>query len=166
MANLSAAKSHMKNIKPFNGIDFPLWKEKVQDILKFLELDYVLHTVKPLPSSSSIEIYAEDYAEKMYEYQFKLEIWERDNKLAKKIIMRSISACIRGEFYRYEDTTASGLLYLIELDHKRVCTKFLIKRLTTSRYDGHSGLARHICNICDIAYELKSFGMDISDSCI
>ncbi|TVU37316.1 hypothetical protein EJB05_10625, partial [Eragrostis curvula] len=64
---IMTAESHMKNIKPFNGIDFPLWKEKVQDILKSLELDYVLHKDKPLPSSSDIE----KYDEKMHEYQFK-----------------------------------------------------------------------------------------------
>ncbi|TVU13251.1 hypothetical protein EJB05_40787, partial [Eragrostis curvula] len=153
----------MKTIKPFIGIDFLLWKEKMQDILKFLALDYVLHKVKPFPLTSCIEDYIEDYTEKMYEYHLKLEKWKNDNKFAKRIIKRSISEGIRGEFDDNEDTTASEFFHLIELRHRHVCTSFLIKRLTTSRYDGHSGLAKHIRSICDIASELKSFGMDISD---
>ncbi|TVU24153.1 hypothetical protein EJB05_26554 [Eragrostis curvula] len=118
-ASSELAESHMKNIKPFNGIDFPLWKEKVQDILKSLELDYVLHKDKPLPLSSDIE----EYDEKMHEYQFKLEKWEKDNKFAKRIIKRSISKGIREEFHDNEDTTASELFFLIELEHKRVSTR-------------------------------------------
>ncbi|TVU37325.1 hypothetical protein EJB05_10634 [Eragrostis curvula] len=132
------AESHMKNIKPFNGIDFPLWKEKVQDILKSLELDYVLHKDKPLPSSSEIE----KYDEKMHEYQF-------------KVIKRSISEGIKGEFDDNEDTTASELFFLIELEHKRVSTRFLFTRLTTLRYDGYSGIVKHIRSMYDIAYELR-----------
>ncbi|TVU21933.1 hypothetical protein EJB05_31604, partial [Eragrostis curvula] len=145
----------MKNIKPFNGIDFPLWKEKVQDILKSLELDYVLHKDKPLPSSPDIE----KYDEKMHEYQFTLEKWEKDNKFAKRIIKRSISEGIKGEFDDNEDTTASELFFLIELEHKRVSTRFLFTRLTTLRYDGYSGIVKHIRSMYDIAYELsKSVG--------
>ncbi|TVU02935.1 hypothetical protein EJB05_00730 [Eragrostis curvula] len=160
MANLSPAESHMKNIKPFNGIDFPLWKEKVQDILKSLGLDYVLHKDKPLPPSSDIE----EYDEKMHEYQFKLEKWEKDNKFVKRIIKRSISEGIKGEFDDNEDTTASELFFLIELEHKRVSTRFLFTRLTTSRYDGYSGIVKHIRSMYDIAYELRSFGIELSDS--
>jgi len=86
--------SYMKAIKQFNGIDFPLWKKMIEGILEFLELDYVLYTVKPFPPTSGIE----NYDEKMYEYHFKLEQWEKDNKLAKRIIKRSISDGIRGVF--------------------------------------------------------------------
>ncbi|TVU18653.1 hypothetical protein EJB05_34762, partial [Eragrostis curvula] len=153
-------ESHMKNIKPFNGIDFPLWKEKVQDILKSLELDYVLHKDKPLPSSPDIE----KYDEKMHEYQFKLEKWEKDNKFAKRIIKRSISEGIKGEFDDNEDTTASELFFLIELEHKRISTRFLFTRLTTLRYDRYSGIVKHIRSMYDIAYELRSFGIELSDS--
>ncbi|TVU03420.1 hypothetical protein EJB05_51046, partial [Eragrostis curvula] len=106
-AGTRLTESHMKNIKPFNGIDFPLWKEKVQDILKSLELDY-----------------------------------EKDNKFAKRIIKRSISEGIKGEFDDNEDTTASELFFLIELEHKRVSTWFLFTRLTTLRYDGYSGIVK------------------------
>ncbi|TVU02934.1 hypothetical protein EJB05_51542, partial [Eragrostis curvula] len=155
-----ATESHMKNIKPFNGNDFPSWKGKVQDILKFLELDYVLHKDKPLPSSSDIE----KYDEKMHEYQFKLEKWEKDNKFAKRIINRSISEGIKGEFDDNEDTTVSELFFLIELEHKRVSTRFLFTRLTTLRYDGYSGIVKHIRSMYDIAYELRSFGIELSDS--
>ncbi|TVU26667.1 hypothetical protein EJB05_29222, partial [Eragrostis curvula] len=144
-------ESHMKNIKPFNDIDFPLWKEMVQDILKSLELDYVLHKDKPLPFSSDIE----KYDEKMHEYQFKLEKWEKDNKFAKRIIKRSISEGIKGEFDDNEDTTASELFFLIELEHKRVSTRFLFTRLTTLRYDGYSGIVKYIRSMYDIAYELR-----------
>ncbi|KAG2604973.1 hypothetical protein PVAP13_4NG124719 [Panicum virgatum] len=77
--------SYMKAIKQFNGIDFPLWKKMIEGILEFLELDYVLYTVKPFPP--------------IYEYHFKLEQWEKDNKLAKRIIKRSISDGIRGVFF-------------------------------------------------------------------
>ena len=92
----------MKAIKQFNGIDFPLWKKMTGGILEFLELDYVLYkffkkdyvlyTVKQFPPTSGIE----DYDQKMYEYHFKLEQWEKDNKVAKGIIKRSISDGIRG----------------------------------------------------------------------
>ena len=75
----------MKAIKQFNCIDFPLWKKMIEGILEFLKLDYVLYTVKPFPSTSVIE----DYYQKMYEYHFKLEQWEKDNMVAKGIIKRS-----------------------------------------------------------------------------
>jgi len=152
----------MKAIKQFNGIDFPLWKKMIEGILEFLKLDYVLYTVKPFPPTSGIE----DYDEKMYEYHFKLEQWEKDNKLAKRIIKRSISDGIRGVFDDDEDKTACGFLYLIEMSHRQVCVSYLIKRLTTSRYNGHGGLAKHIHYMLDIAYEIKIFGINLSDSCV
>ena len=123
----------MKAIKQFNGIDFPLWKKMTGGILEFLELDYVLYkffkkdyvlyTVKQFPPTSGIE----DYDEKMYEYHFKLEQWEKDNKLAKRIIRHSISDGIRGVFDDEEDKTACGFLYLIEMSHRQVCVSYLIK---------------------------------------
>ncbi|TVU21855.1 hypothetical protein EJB05_31525, partial [Eragrostis curvula] len=75
----SFIKAVIMTAKPFNGIDFLSWKEKVQDILKSLELDYVLHTVKPFPPTSGLK----DYDEKMHEYHSKLEKWKKDNKFAK-----------------------------------------------------------------------------------
>ena len=152
----------MKDIKQFNGIDFPLWRKMIEGILEFLELDYVLYTVKPFPPTSGIE----DYDEKMYEYHFKLEQWEKVNKFAKRIIKRSISDGIRGVFDDDEDKTACVFLYLIEMSHSQVCVSYLTKRLTTSRYNGHGGLAKHIHYMLDIAYEIKVFGIDLSDSCV
>ena len=98
----------MKDIKQFNGIDFPLWRKMIQGILEFLELDYVLYTVKPFPPTSGIE----DYDEKMYEYHFKLEQWEKDNKLAKRIIKRSISDGIRGVFFMMMRTRLLVVSYI------------------------------------------------------
>ena len=152
----------MKDIKQFNGIDFPLWRKMIEGILEFLELDYVLYTVKPLPPTSGIE----NYDEKMYEYHFKLEQWEKDNKLAKRIIKRSISDGIRGVFDDDEDKTACVFLYLIEMSHRQVCVSYLIKRLITSRYNGHGGLAKHIHYMLDIVYEIKDFGINLSNSCV
>jgi len=152
----------MKAIKQFNGIDFPLWKKMIEGILEFLELDYVLYTVKPFPPTSGIE----GNDEKMYEYHFKLEQWEKDNKVAKGIIKRSISDGIRGVFDDDEDKTACGFLYLIEMSHRQVCLSYLIKRLTTSRYNGHGGLAKHIYYMLDITYEIKVFEINLSDSCV
>ena len=152
----------MKAIKQFNGIDFPLWKKMIEGILEFLKLDYVLYTVKPFPPTSGIE----DYDEKMYEYHFKLEQWEKDNKLAKRIIKHSISDGIRGVFDDEEDKTACGFLYLIEMSHRQVCVSYLTKRLTTSCYNGHGGLAKHIHHMLNIAYEIKVLGINLSDSCV
>ena len=152
----------MKAIKQFNGIDFPLWKKMIEGILEFLELDYVLYTVKPFPPTSGVE----DYDEKMYEYHFKLEQWEKVNMFAKRIIKRSISDGIRGVFDDDEDKTACSFLYLIEMSHRQVYVSYLINRLTTSRYNGHGGLAKHIHYMLDIAYEIKVFGINLSDSCV
>ena len=140
----------------------PLWKKMIEGILEFLELDYVLYTVKSFPPSSGIE----DYDENMYEYHFKLEQWEKDNKLAKRIIKCSISDGIRGVFDDEEDKTACSFLYLIEMSHRQVCVSYLINRLTTSRYNGHGGLAKHIHHMLDIAYEIKVLGINLSDSCV
>lgn len=120
----------------------------------------MLHKVKPFPPTSSIE----DYDEKMYEYPFKLDQWEKDNKFAKRIIKRSISDGIRGEFDDNEDKTACEFFYLIEISHAKVRANFLITRLTTSRYDGQSGLAKHKRSMWDIAYELKAIGLELPDS--
>ena len=150
----------MKTIKPFNGLDFPLWKDKVISILKFLQLDYVLREVTPVPPSSAVE----NLDEKMYEYHFKLEQWEKDNKLAKKIMKRSISDCIRGAFRDDDDMDANGLLYVIELSYKSVCVNYLLRKFMTSRHQGQIGLGRHIYMMWDIANELKAFGLKISDS--
>ena len=141
----------MKAIKQFNGIDFPLWKKMIEGILEFLELDYVLYTVKPFPP--------------IYEYHFKLEQWEKDNKVAKGIIKRSISDGIRGVFDDDEDKTACGFLYLIEMSHRQVCISYF-NRLTTSRYNGHGGLAKHIHYMLDTDYEIKVFRINLSNSCV
>ena len=152
----------MKAFKQFNGIDFPLWKKMIEGILEFLELDYVLYTVKPFSPTSGIE----DYDEKIYEYRFKLELREKDNKLAKRIIKCSISDGIRGVFDDEEDKTTCSFLYLIEMSHIQVCVSYLINRLTTTRYNGHGGLAKHIHYMLDIAYEIEVFGINLSDSCV
>ncbi|KAL6662065.1 hypothetical protein ACP70R_001449 [Stipagrostis hirtigluma subsp. patula] len=148
-------------LRPFNGTDFPTWKAKVQDVLSFLKLDYVLHEAAPVAPIAGIM----DYDEKMYEYHFKLEEWEKSNKLAKKIIKRSISVEIREAFPDDEDKTAKEFLELTEQKYKEVCVNFLIKRLTTSRYDENSGLGNHIRYMWDIVYELKAFGISVSDTC-
>ena len=151
--------NYMKTIKPFNGLDFPLWKEKVISTLEFLELDYVLREVRSAPPTSAIE----NYDEKMYEYHFKLEKWEEDNKLAKKIIKRSISDSIRGAFRDDDDMDANGLLYFIELSYKRVCVNYLVRKFMTSRHQGQNGLGRLINMMWDIANELKFLGFKIDD---
>ena len=151
--------NYMKTIKPFNGLDFPLWKDKVISILKFLQLDYVLNEVTPVPPSSAIE----KLDEKMYEYHFKLEKWEKDNKLAKKIIKRLISDCIGGTFRDDDDMDANGLLYVIELSYKSVCVNYLLRIFMTSRHQGQNGLGRHINMMRDVANELKSLGLKIDD---
>ena len=107
-----------------------------------------------------------DYDEKMYEYHFKLEQWENDNKLAKRIIKCSISDGIRGVFDDDEDKIACSFLYLIEMSHRQVYVSYIINRLTTSRYNGHGGLAKHIHHMLDIAYEIKVLGINLFDSCV
>ena len=120
----------------------------------------MLREVRPAPPTSAIE----NYDEKMYAYHFKLENWEEDNKLAKKIIKWSISDGIRGAFRDDDDMDVDGLLYFIEISYKRVCINYLIRKLTTSRHQGQNGLGRHINMMWDIANELKAFGFKISDS--
>ena len=155
-------ENYMKTIKPFNGTDYPIWKEKVQDILKFLGLDYVLNETKPIAPTPGTE----DLDEKMYEYHFKLEAWEKSDKLAKKIIKLLISDGIRGAFKDDEDMSAMAFFYMIELSHRKVCVNYLIKRLTTTHYDGQSGFVKHISTMWDIAYELKAFGLTLPDSTV
>jgi len=60
---------YLNTIVSLSNTNYPIWNEKVQAILKVLDLDYALCEDKPITSSS---IY-DNYVDKMREYTAKSE---------------------------------------------------------------------------------------------
>ncbi|KAL6644071.1 hypothetical protein ACP70R_018837 [Stipagrostis hirtigluma subsp. patula] len=147
-------------VRLFNGNDFPTWKIKLQNLLSFVELDYVLREAAPVAPDAGVE----GYEEKICEYQFKRDEWEKSNELAKDMIKRSMNEEIRGAFHDYKGKTAKEFLELIEEKYQAYCASFLLKKLTTARIDVNGTLGNHVKYMWDIVYELKKYGVTVSDS--
>ncbi|KAJ1276558.1 hypothetical protein BS78_05G223100 [Paspalum vaginatum] len=85
---------YLNTIEPLSSTNYPTWNEKVQVVLKVLDLDYTLNVDKPVTPS----LIYDNYVDKMREYTANSEKWEKSNRLSKMIIKHSISADLRGAF--------------------------------------------------------------------
>jgi hypothetical protein len=89
---------------------------------------------------------------------------EKSNEFAKLVIKHSISYAIRGAFpYKKDDRELSVKEFLntIVESYKVNYSNFIV--LSTSRYDGQSGLSIHIKSMYNMAAELKTLGRFISN---
>ncbi|KAJ1262382.1 hypothetical protein BS78_09G103400 [Paspalum vaginatum] len=142
---------YLNTIEPLSSTNYPIWNEKVQAVLKVLDLDYALHEDKPI---TPFPIY-DNYVDMLREYMANSEKWEKSNRLAKNIIKHSISAGLRGAFpnmVNNKELTAKEFHNSIGMHFHKI---FLVAELIYSRYDGQSGLSEHVKCMFNMAIELN-----------
>jgi hypothetical protein len=147
-------KDLLSTIEPFNDTNFPKWNKEVRAGLKVLNFDYALYEDKPV----SPTLDTENHNEQLREYNSKLEKC--------LVIKHSISDAIRGAFPCKKDDrelSVKEFVNSIEESYKVNYSNFLINKLSTSRYDGQSGLSRHINSMHYMVAKLKKLGRFISD---
>ena len=150
-ANFSDMKCDIPELR---GDNYKMWKERVLLHLGWMDIDYAIKKGEPVitPTSTPNEI-------ALYEQ------WERSNRLSVMFIKTKISAGIRGSVDQH--TNVKTLLKAIdeqfESSDKALASTLIMKfsslRLTTVR-----GVREHIMQMRDIAAQLKTLEVEMSDS--
>ena len=150
-ANFSDMKCDIPELR---GDNYKMWKERVLLHLGWMDIDYAIRKGEPVitPTSTPNEI-------ALYEQ------WERSNRLSVMFIKTKISAGIRGSVDQH--TNVKTLLKAIdeqfESSDKALASTLIMKfsslRLTTVR-----GVREHIMQMRDIAAQLKTLEVEMSDS--
>ncbi|KAL0433574.1 UNVERIFIED_CONTAM: hypothetical protein Slati_2691700 [Sesamum latifolium] len=134
--------SDMKcDIPELRGDNYKVWKERILLHLGWMDIDYAIRKTEPAPITKTSQPDEVDLYEK----------WERSNRLSVMFIKTKISASIRG---------------LVD-QHNNVCellASTLIMRFTSQKLTGLNGVREHIMQMRDIAAQLKSLEVDISES--
>ena len=147
--------SHLSLIPALNGSNFCDWHEQLLITLGCLDLDLVLRIDKP----NLITVESTD------EQKDQFEKWERSNRLSLMIIKSTIAKNIRGSVS--DNESAKIFLDSVKQQFSRsdkAMAGMLTNKLTSMKYDGSSGVRKHIMEMSDIARKLKTLGMSISES--
>lgn len=94
----------------------------------------------------------------------KYERWEKANRMAKLIMLKTMTPSMRGSIPRTE--SAKDFLAAIGQKFKeseKGEKGALLNRLTEMKYDGRGCVRAHIMNMADIAHKLKELNMTIDD---
>lgn len=138
---------HMSSIPELNGSNFNEWKEQLQVTLGCLGWNLCFRIDEPLEECAN-------YAS-----------WERSNRLS-LIIMKFKIAKNIGKLIP-DSTRAREFLASVEQQFKvsdKPSTGTLMEKFTTKKYNGTSGVREHIMEMADMAEQLKSMDMTISES--
>ncbi|XP_076936590.1 uncharacterized protein LOC143603773 [Bidens hawaiensis] len=119
-----------------------------------MDLDYSLRHDAPPPiaDNSTVE------QRKIHDW------WERSNRMSLMVIKNSISPTIRGAIPNSEN--AKAYLDLVEDQFKgtsKTNVGIIILRMLTTKYNGTSGVREHIMMMNDMANQLKTLDMEISE---
>jgi hypothetical protein len=79
-------------IEPLNDSNYAQWRERIEMILGFSDLDYALHDAYPIEPSVEDPL----YENKLMQYVINKVKWEKSNKKCMMIIKHSIEEIIRG----------------------------------------------------------------------
>ena len=83
LANDVNLSTQVNGIPMLNGSNFKIWKENVEIVLSYMELDLALRMERPTSTSENLN---EDNIEK----------WERSNRLSLMLMKHSILEAFRG----------------------------------------------------------------------
>ncbi|XP_052183041.1 uncharacterized protein LOC127795424 [Diospyros lotus] len=150
--NLSDMKCDVPDL---NSDNYKEWKDRILLQLGCMDFDYAIRKSEPPavnPTSSKAQI-AEH------------EKWERSNRLSMMFIRTKISASIRGSIP--ECKTVNELLKAIDEQFEssdKALASTLMTKLSSMRLTGIKGVREHIMKMRDIAAQLKSLEVTMSDS--
>ncbi|XP_019069652.2 uncharacterized protein [Solanum lycopersicum] len=138
---------HMSSIPELNGSNFREWKEQLQITLGCLDLDLCFRIDEPLEECAN-------YA-----------TWEHSNRLSLMIMKSKIAKNINKSIP--DSTRAREFLASVEQQFKasdKPLIGTVMEIFTTKKYNGTSGVREHIMEMNDMAEQLISMDMTISES--
>ncbi|KAD6454718.1 hypothetical protein E3N88_09424 [Mikania micrantha] len=153
-STLRAGSGYLHGIEPLNGNNFTTWLEQVKLTLGFMDLDYSLRHEAPSPLDTDFRV----------EQKKVHDQWERSNRMSLMVIKNSISPTIRGAIPNSEN--AKVYLDLFEEQFKgtsKTNACIVILKMLTTKYSGPGGVRDHIMMMNDMANQLKTLDMEISE---
>lgn len=137
------------------GDNYPDWKDKILLKLGCMDLDLALREETPnVPTENSEPSEKIAYAK-----------WERSNRLSLMTIKSYVSRSIRGSIPdcdKAKDFMKAIKEQFVTCDKALATT--LIQKLTSTKYDPLKGVRVHIMQLRDIASQLKSLKIEMSDA--
>nr|XP_017183881.1 uncharacterized protein LOC108171775 [Malus domestica] len=137
------------------GDNFSDWKDKVLLALGCMDLDLVLRGDEPpMPTESSTQ-----------ESKAAYERWERSNRLSLVLIKSNVSKSIRGSIPECDKVT--DFMKAIEeqfVKSNKALASTLMQKLSGMKYDNSKSVREHIMEMRDIAAQLMSLEIEISES--
>ncbi|KAF7831342.1 Transmembrane protein [Senna tora] len=138
-----------------SGDNYKVWKELILLHLGCLDLDYALRKEEPpVPTTASTPAEIALY-----------ERWERSNRISLMLIKSRIRASIPGSIPDKEKVKD----YMQAIDEQfasldKSLTSTLMAQLSSMKYTGTKAVREHIMQMRDIAAQLKSLDIEITDS--
>ncbi|KAL0455815.1 UNVERIFIED_CONTAM: Retrovirus-related Pol polyprotein from transposon TNT 1-94 [Sesamum latifolium] len=147
--------SDMKcDISELRGDNYKVWKERILLHLGWMDIDYAIRKTEPALITETSQPDEVDLYEK----------WERSNRLTVMFIKITISASIRGSVDQHNNVYE--LLKAIDdqfVSSDKALASTLIMRFTSQKLTGLNGVREHIMQMRDIAAQLKSLEVDMSE---
>ena len=151
-ANFSDIKCDIPELK---GDNYKVWKERILLHLGWMDIDYAIRKDEPPPiNETSIPAEVDRY-----------EKWERSNRLSVMFIKTKISAGIRGSVEQHNKV--KPLLKAIDEQFKssdKALASTLIMKFSSMRLTTVKGVREHIMQMRDIAAQMKTLEVDMSES--
>jgi len=142
-------------IPELNIENYKVWKERILLYLGLMDINYVIRKNEP-PSITETSL-PDDVD--------RYEMWERSNRLSVKFIMTNIPTSIRGCFDRHNNVRA--LLKAIDehfVPSDKALVSTLIMEFSIIKFIHMKGVREHIMRMSDIAAQLKTLEVDMSES--
>jgi hypothetical protein len=147
--------SHLSSIKTLNGTNFEEWNETLRVVLAIMRLDLALEVNKPDAITSQSSAGAKAYFNK----------WAESNKLCMMIMRLSMDKTIKNSIPQCDNAKD----YLAAVSKKFVVfdkaeKSNYMRLLTTTTYDGTTGVREHVMRMTNLAMRLRDMKVDIPDS--
>jgi hypothetical protein len=155
IAAISTTAILESTVPMLNENNFSEWKENLLFYLGCLELDLALHEDEPpalTDTSTPLEA-------------TKHERWERSNRLSLMFMKSHVTKGIRGSIPECKKVTE--FMRAIEeqfVSFDKALASTLMKKLSSKTFDRSRSVREHIMEMRDMAAQLKSLEVDISDS--
>ena len=142
-------------IPELRGENYKVWKERILLHLGWMDIDYAIRKDEPpAVTEASLQEDVDLY-----------EMWERSNRLSVMFIKTNISASIRGCVDQHDNVQA--LLKAIDEQFKtsdKALASTLIMKFSSMKLITVKGVREHIMQMRDLAAQLKTLEVDMSDS--
>ncbi|XP_074343163.1 uncharacterized protein LOC141680770 [Apium graveolens] len=134
-ASVNSPSAQLSMIPMLNWTNYVTWKENVEIVLGYMDLDLALRKEQPLPTTDDPKT---DQIEK----------WERSNRMCLAILKRTIPTGFRGSIA--ESTSAKKFLSETEKyfgKNEKAETSNLLSKLMTMNYKGKGNIREYIIGV-------------------